>query len=299
MFQSFNDLKASMATESPKVLVVASAHDKHTLEAVYEAVDTLPMKYILVGNRTKIMDLSAELGKSPNADDIIDVADDAQCAAKSVELIRDGKGDVLMKGLVDTGTLLKAIVHKESGIRGTGTMSHLAVLEVPRYNKLIGVTDGGMIPHPTLNQKSDIIRNAVGFYHKLGIEKPMVAVLAAAETVNEKMPETVDAAQLQSMCLRNELGDCIVEGPLSFDISVSEESAAIKKHPSKTTGKVDLMLVPSIATGNILCKGLLYWAGAKMAGCILGSKAPIVLVSRGATAEEKLLSILLCLKAGT
>ena len=298
MFQSFAELKDSLSADSPKVLVVASAHDKHTLEAVYEAADSLPMKYLLVGDREKIAAISAELGKTPGAEDIVDAADDTECAIKCVELIRDGKGNVLMKGLIDTGTLLKAVLNKETGIRGTGTMSHLAMLEIPNYNKLIGLTDGGMIPHPTLEQKADIIRNAVGFYQMLGVKKPMVAVLAASEAVSEKMPETVDAAELQKMCLRNELGDCIVEGPLSFDISVSEESAAIKKHPSKITGKVDIMIAPAIATGNILCKGLLYWGGAKMAGCVLGAKAPIVLVSRGASAEEKLFSIMLCLKAG-
>jgi len=298
MFQNFAELRASLSADAPKVLVVASAHDKHTLEAVYEAADSLPMKYLLVGDRDKIVSISAELGKNPGADEIIDAADDAECAAKCVELIRSGKGNVLMKGMIETGTLLKAVLNKETGIRGTGTMSHLAMLEVPSYNKLVGVTDGGMIPHPNLEQKADIVRNAVSFFRQLGVAKPMVAVLAAAETVSEKMPETVDAAELQVMGLRDELGDCLVEGPLSFDISVNEESAAIKKHPSKITGKVDILLVPAVAAGNILCKGLLYWGGAKMAGCVLGAKVPIVLVSRGASAEEKLLSIMLCLKAG-
>jgi len=298
MFKNFTELKGSLSASEPKTLVVASAHDKHTLEAVYEAVESLPMKYILVGDKAKILEISRELGQIPAESDIVDTADDADCARKSIDLIREGRGNVLMKGLIETGTLLKAVLDKENGIRGTGTMSHLAVLEVPGYHKLVAVTDGGMIPHPTVEQKADIVRNAVSFFQGLGIARPQVAALAAAEAVSEKMPETIAAAELQAMCGRGELDDCVVEGPLSFDISVSKESAAIKKHPSKITGEVDILLVPAVATGNILCKGLLYWGGAKMAGCVLGAKVPIVLVSRGATAEEKLLSITLCLKAG-
>jgi len=298
MFRDFKELQDSFSTDASKTLVVAAAHDKHTLEAVFEASNLLPMKYILVGNRAKITELSSELGITLSQDDIIDAADDAGCARKSIDLIRSGSGNVLMKGLIETGTLLKAALDKENGIRGTGTMSHLAMLKVPAYKKLIGVTDGGMIPHPTSEQKADIVRNAVLFFQRLGTSQPKVAVLAASESVSEKMPETVDAAELQAMCSRGELGDCIAEGPLSFDIAVCKESAAVKKHPTQIAGDADIFLVPNIATGNILCKGLLYWGGAEMAGCVLGASVPIVLVSRGASAKEKLFSVMLCLKAG-
>ncbi|MCL2201409.1 MAG: phosphate acyltransferase [Oscillospiraceae bacterium] len=298
MYQNFEKLQNSLTESCPKTLVVAAAHDAHTLEAVYAAADCLPMKYILVGDKSKIIEISHELGRSPEDADIIGAADDAQCARHAVELIRSGRGNVLMKGLIETGTLLKAALDKEHGIRGTGTMTHLAVLEVPGYHKLISITDGGMLPHPSLDQKADIIRNAVGFYNKLGIENPQIAALCASESVSEKMPETVDAQQLMEMSRRGELGRCIVEGPLSFDIAVDRASAAIKKHPSEISGEADILLVPCVATGNILAKSLLYWSGAKMAGCVLGAGVPIVLVSRGASAEEKLFSIMLCLKAG-
>ncbi|MCL2399004.1 MAG: phosphate acyltransferase [Defluviitaleaceae bacterium] len=298
MFRNFTELKDSLSADAPKTIVVAAAHDKHTLEAVYEATESLPMKYLLVGDKAKILKISNGLGKTLNEGVVINAVDESDCALKSVSLIAEGKGSVLMKGLLETGTLLKAALDKEKGIRGTGTMSHLAMLEIPEYHKLIAVTDGGMIPYPTLEQKADIIRNTVEFYHRLGIQQPKIAVLAASEAVNDKIPETVDAAELQAMCSRNEPDNCIVEGPLSFDLAISKESAAIKKHPGKITGEIDILLMPNVATGNILCKGLLYWGGAKMAGCVLGAKVPIVLVSRGATAEEKLLSIMLCLKAG-
>ena len=298
MFRNFKELSNTLSDGEPKTLVVAAAHDEHTLEAVYTAAETLPMRYILVGDREKIMKISGQFGKTPNAQDILDAGDSVDCACKSVNIIREGKGNVLMKGILETGTLLKAVLDRENGIRGTGTMSHLAILNVPGYPKLVSITDSGMIPHPTLEQKVEMVRNAISFYRRLGVHQPKIAVLAATETVSDKMPETLDAAELQAMCTRNELGECILEGPLSFDIAISRESAAIKKHPSKISGEVDIFLVPCITTGNVMCKGLLYWGGATMAGCILGAKVPIVLVSRGATAKEKQLSIMLCLKAG-
>jgi len=297
MYSNFNELQNSLSTGAPKTLAVAAAHDPHTLEAVFEAAKVLPMKYILVGDRAKIADISKGLGITLKDEEIVDAADSADCELKAIELIRSGSASVLMKGIIETGTLLKAVLDRECGIRGTGTMSHLAMLDVPAYKKLIAITDGGMIPHPTLTQKADIIRNAVGFCQNLGIDTPKVAVLCASESVSEKMPETEDAAALEKMCKNGELGDCLVEGPVSFDIAVDMESASIKKYPGKITGEADIFLVPTVATGNIFAKSLQYWGGAKMAGCVLGAKVPIVLTSRGASADEKLFSIMLCLKA--
>lgn len=295
MFRDFQELQGSLATGAPNTLVVVAAHDAHTLQAVYSAEKELPMRYILVGDRQKIMEISAEIGYSPDVDDIVDGGDNADCARKAVELIRQGRGDVLMKGILETDTLLKAVLDKQTGVRGTGTISHLAILEIPGYHKLLGVTDGGMIPNPDLTQKADIVRNTVSFYKRLGVNELKVAALTASESVSAKMPETLDAAELQAMCTRGELGNCTLEGPLSFDISISRDAAILKGHPSRISGETDVLLVPNIVTGNVLCKGLLYWGGAKMAGCVLGAMVPIVLVSRGATAEEKFTSIMLCL----
>lgn len=299
MFRNFEELQTDLAAAGPKTLVVAAAHDRHTLEAVIEAQKRLPVRCILVGNRNLIMETAQALNSVPDTADIVDAGDNADCARKAVALVREGTGNALMKGILDTATLLGAVLDKNEGIRGSGTMSHLAMLESPGYHKLVAITDGGMIPHPTLQQKADIVRNAVEFYASLGFRRPKIAALAAAETPSDKMPETKDAAFLQEMCAKGELGDCLLEGPLSFDIAVSRDSAKIKGVQSDVSGDVDILLAPNIATGNILCKGLLYWGGAKMAGCVLGAKTPIVLVSRGATAEEKLLSILLCLSAGS
>jgi len=298
MYKNFKELRDSLSATEPKTLVVAAAHDEHTLEAVFSAAETLPMKYILVGERDKILEISKKLGKDVPEDVIVDAKDNHEAAVKSVELIRNGKGNVLMKGIVDTGVLLKPVLDRETGIRGSGTMSHVAVLEVPAYHKLVAITDAAMLPHPTFEQKVDILKNAVEFFSKLGIKKPKISALAAVETVSEKMPETVHAQKLMEMCKNGELGDCHVEGPLSFDLSVSEETAKIKKYSGTVTGDVDIFLAPEITAGNVLTKGLMYWGGAKMAGGVVGAKVPIVLVSRGSSAEEKLLSIALCLKAG-
>jgi len=296
MFRNFDELK-NVVSAKPQKLVVAAAHDSHTLEAVYMAAGKYKISYLLVGNQEKILSESSKLGYSPDPGSIIDIKNDDECARVAVSLVKKGDAGALMKGLLDTGKLLSAVLDRETGIRDSGVLSHLAVLEVPAYNKLIGITDGGMIPNPTLEQKIEIVKNVVNFYRSIGYTRPKIAALCASETVNPKIQETVDAAELQKMCSTGKLGDCLLEGPLSFDISVSRESTMIKKYSGDISGDADVLLVPAISAGNILAKGLIYWAGAKMAGCILGAKTPIVLTSRGSSTEEKLLSIMLSMIA--
>jgi len=293
--KSFDDLRAKLDKAAPKAIAVAAAHDKHTLEALFAAAKALPMRCIPVGDRQKILEIAAELGETIDAGSIIDCGDDADCARLAVSLVREGRANVLMKGILETGTLMKAVLDRETGIRDSGIMSHFAMLEIPAYHKVVIGTDGGILTNPTLEQKADIVRNAVSFCRKLGYGLPKIAALCASESVSDKMPETVDAAALQRMCENGELGDCLLEGPLSFDIAIDPESARVKGKASAITGDVDILLVPNITTGNVFVKGLLYWGGAKMAGCVIGARAPIVLLSRGASAEEKMLSILLCL----
>ena len=292
MYRNFEELK-SIEKDIQSTLVVAAAHDMHTLEAVFASAKEHDTRYILVGHREKIITISTELGIVPDPDSIVDGGDDADCARIAVELIRSGNGNALMKGILDTATLLKAVLNKESGVRGSGTLSHLAMIESPGYHKLVGVTDGGMIPRPTFEQKIDIVKNAAGYFRNIGYKKPKIAALCAAETVSPKIPETVEAAELQEMCRKGELEDCILEGPISFDLAISKETAKIKGYKSEISGESDILLVPDITAGNILVKSLVYWGKSKMAGCIIGAKVPIVLASRGASAEEKLLSIMI------
>lgn len=279
--------------ERIKKVAVASAQDQHALEAVLQARRDRIVEPVLVGDREKISALLEQLGEDPEGFQIVTADSDAVAAATAVRLIREGKADFLMKGKLATADLLKAVVEKETGLRMGSIMSHLAIHEIPGYHKLLGITDGGMVLSPTLEEKKKLIENAIAVFHNLGCETPKVAVLAAVETVNPKMPETVDAEALKKMNQAGTLPGCIVEGPISYDLTMSKESAEIKGFQSPVTGDADLLLVPDIAAGNILGKALAYSAGSKMAGMIIGAKVPIVLTSRGATAEEKYLSLVL------
>ncbi|MGL5439103.1 MAG: bifunctional enoyl-CoA hydratase/phosphate acetyltransferase [Filifactoraceae bacterium] len=288
--KNFNELIAKLkAHTSSKKVAIAGAHDEHALEAVFMAEEEGLIDPIFVGDKVKILSIANELGRKIDESKIINEVTDEDCAKKAVKLVRDGQANVLMKGKLQTADLLRQVVNKEEGIGMGKNMSHVAILEVPGYKKLLGITDGGMIVYPDLEQKRDIVLNAVEIFHNLGYECPKVAALCAVETVNPKMQEAVDAGKLKEMNLEN----CVVEGPISYDLAMSHESAKIKGYTSPVIGDVDIFLMPNMATGNIVSKALIYSAGATMAGIVVGAKVPIVLTSRGATTEEKYLSIVL------
>lgn len=198
-----------------------------------------------------------------------------------------------MKGMMGTARLLKAVLDKEIGLRTDRMLSHAYVLEVKGYDRIITITDGAMNISPDLNQKAQIIQNAIYFCHSLGIEKPKVAVLTAVELVNPDMPATIDAACLSKMSERGQIVGGIVDGPLAFDNAISKEAALHKGIKSPVSGEVDILLAPDIEAANIFAKGLVYLAKAQPAGVLLGAKAPVVLVSRSDSAESKLYSIAL------
>lgn len=295
--EDFTKLQDRAKSSGRKTIAVAAAHDLHTLEALFDAVKAFGADYILTGDREKILRLCEELGQDLDTDRVLNTSTDEESAAAAVSCCRSN-ADVLMKGILQTSTLLRAVLDKEKGIRGSNTMSHLAVVQSPAYHKLLYITDGGMNPHPDISQKADILNNAVAYLKTLGIVNPCVAALAAVESVSAGMPETADAAELMRINQAGGIKDCIVEGPLSLDLAVSRESAEIKGVESRVSGEADILLMPDIASGNIMTKALCYLGGAKMAGCVLGAKTPVVLVSRGASAEEKRLSIMLCLSGG-
>lgn len=276
-----------------KVVAVVAAEDEHTLQAVFHAVADGLVDPILIGNAPKITEILRKLNVSVNADAVIHADDDKSAAAKAVELVNQGKADFIMKGKLQTGDLLSAVVDKQKGLKTGKIMSHLVFNEVPSYHKLLATTDGGMMMYPNLVQKKEIIENAVSVLCAMGYDRPKVAVLAAVEKVNPSMPESVDAAALKEMNLKGEIANCIVEGPVSYDCAVSKESAEAKGFVSPVAGDADILIAPNIAAGNILGKCLLFSAGAKMAGFIVGAKVPVVLTSRGATSEEKYLSLVL------
>ena len=299
MLRDFNEL-AQIVSGKPdkKRIALACAHDEHSLDAVYEAYKAGMVSPVLVGVETEILALMDKYGFDFEGNaKIYDTADDIEAAKLSVELIRESKADFLMKGKMQTADLLKQVVNKETGLQTGKIMSHVALFQLPSYHKLIIVSDGGMLLAPDVNQKVDIINNAVDTLRNIGYEEPKVAVLCGAEKLNPKAPESVDAAELKDRNMRGEIADCIVEGPISYDISISKEIAELKGFDSPVAGDADILVVPNMATGNILGKSWTINADAIMAGIIVGAKVPIVLTSRGASAEEKLYSIVLAAAA--
>lgn len=273
--------------------VIAAAGDEHTIEAIKEGVEDGIVKPVLVGDKTKIEEYLKKFGLEVPEEDIYDVPDADEAAKKAVELIHEGKGDFIMKGKMDTAQVLRPVVNKETGL-GTGrVMSHFVFDELPHYHKLLVTTDGGMMTYPTLEQKKEIIINTVETLKSLGYDCPKIAVVAAVEKVNPKMPETVEADALKQMNLNGEIKDCIVEGPISLDIALDKEAAEIKGFDSPVAGDADVILVPNIQVGNVLGKSITVIAKGNMAGFVVGSKVPIIFTSRSSSAKEKYLSLVL------
>lgn len=274
-----------------KRMAVAAAGDEHTLEAVLNARRERVASPVLVGDKARILHILAKLCETVPAADIYSANEPDAAAELAVSLVRDGKADFLMKGYLDTGVLLKAVVNKENGLGKGGVMSHFTMFDIPGYHKILVPVDGGMVTYPTLEQKKAIIENTVGTLRAMGYECPKVGVLACVEKINPKMPETVEAAELARMNREGEIKDCIVEGPISYDCAVDKEIARLKGYQSRIAGDVDVLVAPNIHAGNIMGKMLACTCHAKMAGFIVGAACPIVLTSRGSSAEEKFLSI--------
>lgn len=294
MLKNFQGVVHGLQTkDSKKRVAVVAAHDEHTLEAVIRAYKEQVCVPILIGKQKEIVKILKSFPPILNESTIINIERDEDAAKKAVELIRNGEADFIMKGKIQTADLLRVVVKKEMGLRGDRMISHIAIFEIPLYHKLLAITDGGMVMYPSLDDKRQIIENAVEVFHTLGYSTPKVAILSAIETINPKMLDTTEADDLKQMNERGEIKNCIVEGPISYDLAMSEDSAAIKGYKSTITGDVDILVVPSITVGNILAKALCYSAGAKMAGIVVGAKTPIVLTSRGSSAEEKYLSLVL------
>ncbi|QAT42225.1 bifunctional enoyl-CoA hydratase/phosphate acetyltransferase [Aminipila luticellarii] len=294
MIHNFDELIEKVKSGNVKKRVaVVSAHDEHTLEAIDKAFQENIAEPVLIGDVEKIKDIITAHNLHLSNVEMIEEKEDRKAARKAVEMIHEKKADFIMKGKLQTADLLKEVVDKEHGLQKGGIMSHFGLFEIPGYHKLLVITDGGMVLYPDLNQKAKIIENSVQVLQSLGYEIPKVAVLSATEVVNPKMPESVDADQLKKMNQEGKLENCIVEGPISYDLMISPESAAIKGYKSPVVGDTDIAVVPNMTAGNLLAKGLMLSAGGKMAGIIVGAEVPIVIVSRGASAEEKYLSLVL------
>jgi phosphate butyryltransferase len=283
------------AKEQKKMkLVVAAAQEEDVLLSVYDAYAGGIIEPILVGDEELIRKMMKELSLNFGEIKIYDFKDLNEAALESVKLVASGQADFLMKGLIDTSILLKAVLNKEFGLRTESLISHVMVYELSTYHKLLFLTDGGMNIEPNYDEKVKITKNAIDVAKAMGNEVVKVAILAAKEKVNDKMVSTVHADMLQKHCEQGGFGEnVIVEGPLAFDLAISAEAARIKKFNSQISGDVDVLVVPTIEVGNGIGKALTYLANANSAGIIMGAKAPVVLTSRADSKEAKLYSIAL------
>jgi phosphate butyryltransferase len=293
MLRSFNEVLSKAKDYGPKKMAVASAGAEDILKAVEAARKEGLTDSILVGDKKEIIQIAEKMWIDLANYEIIDKPDKTETARCAVELVRNKKASILMKGMMGTARLLKAVLDKEIGLRTNRLLSHVYTLEIKNYNRLLTMTDGAMSISPDLKQKAQIIQNAIYYAHSMGIEKPKVAVVAALELVNPDMPATIDAACLAKMSERGQIVGGVVDGPLGFDNAISREAAVHKGIESPVSGEVDIVLVPNIESGNIFAKGLVYLAKAVPAGLLLGAKAPVVLVSRSDSAQSKLYSIAL------
>ncbi len=292
MIKNLEDLLVEVRNRQKSVLAVAAAEDEEVLLSIKDAVEKDIIKPILVGKEDKIIEISKRINLDLGGIKIISSNTIEESAEIAVKLITNKEADFLMKGILDTSVLLKAVLDKNYGLRTNSLLSHAMIYEIPNYHKLLCVTDAGMNISPDYEAKEKILINAVDTCRCLGLEEIKVGCIAAKEKVNPKMPATVDANLLQEASKNGKFGlDVIVEGPIALDIALSKQASITKGYNSKVSGDVDILLAPTIEVGNALGKSFTYMANAKSAGVIMGAKVPIVLVSRADTAESKLYSI--------
>lgn len=296
MICSLQQLRTPGENTGSKRLAVAVAQDAEVLLAVDKAHRLGIATATLVGDEAEIRSIAAQLDIDLADYEIVHESDKVEACRKAVKLVRDKQADVVMKGIVDTAIILKAVLDKEIGLRDAPVLSHVAVFEVPGYDRLFYLSDAAMNIAPDLEAKKHILKNTVKVAHALGNENPIAACLCAVEKVNPKMQATLDAAALVEANKAGEIGGCTVIGPLALDNAISVEAAHHKGITDPNAGHADILLVPAIEVGNVFYKSMVFMAKAKNAGVIVGAKAPIVLTSRADSDETKLNSIALALK---
>lgn len=292
MIKNFEELITEVKKTGKKRLSIAIPYEVEDLKALKFAKDEGIIEPILIGKKDEIKKFYEKAEISLDAE-IIEESDYYKAIELSVSMVRDGKADLLMKGLVKTPELLHAVLDKDRGIRKEKVLSHVGVLQCSRYPKLITMSDGGMIIAPTLDQKVEILKNAVFVSKALGVEIPKVALLSAIEIVNPDMPSSLDAALITMMAKRGQIKGAIVDGPLAFDNAISKWAAEVKGIKSDVAGDADVFIVPNIEAGNIFFKILNYLSDGYSAGVVIGATAPVILPSRSDSKESKYYSITL------
>ncbi|MGE0088775.1 MAG: bifunctional enoyl-CoA hydratase/phosphate acetyltransferase [Bacteroidales bacterium] len=293
VLKSLNDIVDLAKGKEKRRLAVAAAADRPVLEAVKNAYEAGIIIPILVGNKNEIIKISNDIKFDLKNIEIYEEDDAAKASVMAVSIIKEGKADILMKGLVSTAPLLKAVLDKDNGLRKGATLSHFALIESPYYHKLIGVTDAAMNIAPEFTEKVDIVNNAVEVFHRLGNKNPKVAIIGPLEIVNPKIESTSHAAMLTVMNNRGQIKGCVIDGPFAIDNAVSKEAADHKGIHSEVAGDADILVTPELNSGNILYKTLMFLGGCTSAAVIMGARVPIVLTSRADTDKSKMMSIAL------
>ncbi|MGE5626885.1 MAG: phosphate butyryltransferase [Solirubrobacterales bacterium] len=293
MIKNFDEVLNLAQSQRTKKVAVAVAQDKPVLEAIKDAKEIGLAEAVLVGDKDKIAEVAKEIGLDLGGFEIIHEQDAAKAALIAVELVSTGKADMVMKGLVDTASFLRAVLNKEKGLRTGKLMSHVAVFEVPGIDRLLFLTDAAFNMYPELKDKVDIVSNAVTVAKAVGIDTPKVAPICAVEVVNPAMQATMDASILTQMNNRGQIKGCIIDGPLALDNALNEEAAHHKGITGPVAGKADILLMPNIEAGNIMYKTLSYTTNSKSGALLVGTSAPVVLTSRNDSHETKMNAIAL------
>lgn len=286
-------LQLAQKGEKRKV-ITAYAQDENTLIALEKARNLGFVDPILVGDKDTIIEIIKKNNFEINHYNIIHEPDEAEAGRKSVELINDGEGDIIMKGLISTDKYLKAILNKEDGLmKPKATLSHVALVEVPSYHKLLVISDAAFIPEPTVYQKIDIVRYVIETAHNLRIEKPKVALVSFTEKSNPKIVSCNDAAVIAKMGDRKQIKNAYIDGPLALDVAVDKESVKIKRIESEVAGDADCLVFPNLESGNVFYKSMTKLANGEIAAYVAGTKVPAILPSRGDSDKSKLYSLAL------
>jgi phosphate butyryltransferase len=291
--RSFPELVEAAKAKGPKRIAVAAGHQQEVMLAGLDAEVAGLAEVTLVGDSAAIAKIARDEGFDISRMEVIHAPDPREAAYQVMKLVSDGHADVAMKGKVETSDFLRSALSKELGLRTGKLFTHVAAFQIPEFDRLIFISDAGVVVAPDLEQKVQIVQNAICVAHGLGIELPRVAVLAATETVNPKIPTTLDAANLSKMADRGQIRGGLVDGPLALDNAISPESARIKGIRSEVAGRADILIAPDIEAGNVLAKAITYFAQGEMAGVVVGARCPLILPSRSDTRQAKLVSLAL------
>ena len=286
----YERLIAKAKQVAPAQTIVVHPCDETSLRGAVEAAELGIIKPLLVGPAAKINHVARERGIAIDDFQVIDVPHSDAAAAKAVELVHEGKGELLMKGSLHTDELMRAVTNSKTGLRTARRISHVFIMDVPTYPETLFITDAAINIFPDLDAKLDIVQNAVDLFTQVGLGVPRVAILSAVETVTSKIPSTIDAAALCKMADRGQITNAILDGPLAFDNAINPEAAKIKGIQSPVAGKAQILVVPDLEAGNMLAKNLIFLSKADSAGLVLGARVPVVLTSRADSVRSRMAS---------